>query len=45
METLKEAVLDVAIVIFLFILTAGARYRDCHDTRPAAASRTAPTHP
>lgn len=43
MDALKEFLLDVAIVFFIFVSTAGANCqpRSCHDdaSRPAAATR------
>ena len=42
MDTVKELLLDAAIVFFVFVTTAGAQCqpRSCHDdSRPAAAAR------
>jgi len=45
METLKEAVLDAIIAVFLFTVTVGSCHapRACHD-RPQEA-RSAPSSP
>lgn len=43
MDTLKEAVLDIIIAVFLFTVTAASCHplRACHD-RPPQAARSSP---
>jgi hypothetical protein len=44
METIKEAVLDFVIAVFLFTVTAGSCHapRACHDRPPHAEARSSP---